>query len=249
MTYQEINARTIDRWVEEGWEWGVPVSHETFINAKNGVWDVVLTPTVPVPHDWFGDLRGKKVLGLASGGGQQIPIFAALGAEVTVLDLSDRQLESELLVAEREGYDVRIVKADMTKPLPFPDETFDLIFHPVSDCYVEEVEPIFREAYRVLKKGGAFLGGYDNGVNFLVNDDETAIVNTMPFNPLKNEDQRRQLEEDDAGLQFSHSLNELIGGQLRAGFTIRDIYDDVNGSGRLNELNVNTFFAIRATKD
>ena len=249
MTYQEINARTIDRWVEEGWEWGVPVSHETFENAKNGVWDVVLTPTVPVPHSWFGDLRGKKVLGLASGGGQQIPIFAALGAEVTVLDLSDRQLESELLVAEREGYDVRIVKADMTKPLPFPDETFDLIFHPVSDCYVEEVEPIFREAYRVLKKGGAFLGGYDNGVNFLVNDDETAIVNTMPFNPLNNEDQRRQLEEDDAGLQFSHSLNELIGGQLRAGFTIRDIYDDVNGSGRLNELNVNTFFAIRATKD
>ncbi|MBR5410568.1 MAG: class I SAM-dependent methyltransferase [Clostridia bacterium] len=249
MTYQELNARTIDRWVEEGWEWGVPVSHETFENAKNGVWDVVLTPTVPVPHDWFGDLRGKKVLGLASGGGQQIPIFAALGAEVTVLDLSDKQLESERLVAEREGYDVEIVKADMTKPLPFPDEAFDLIFHPVSDCYVEKVEPIFREAYRVLKKGGAFLGGYDNGVNFLVNDDETAIVNTMPFDPLKNEDQRRQLEEDDCGMQFSHSLGELIGGQLRAGFTVRDIYDDVNGSGRLNELNVNTFFAVRATKD
>jgi SAM-dependent methyltransferase len=249
MTYQELNARTIDRWVEEGWEWGVPVSHETFENAKNGVWDVGLTPTVPVPHNWFGDLRGKKVLGLASGGGQQIPIFAALGAEVTVLDLSDKQLESERLVAEREGYAVRIVKADMTKPLPFPDEAFDLIFHPVSDCYVEEVEPIFREAYRVLKKGGAFLGGYDNGVNFLVNDDETAIVNTMPFNPLKNEDQRRQLEEDDCGMQFSHSLGELIGGQLRAGFTIRDIYDDVNGSGRLHELNVNTFFAVRATKD
>ena len=86
MQYQDINARVIDRWVEEGWEWGVPVSHEEFEQAKTGRWNMVLTPTKPVPHSWFGDLKGKKVLGLASGGGQQMPIFAALGAQCTVLD-------------------------------------------------------------------------------------------------------------------------------------------------------------------
>ncbi|HIS27557.1 MAG TPA: class I SAM-dependent methyltransferase, partial [Candidatus Pullilachnospira intestinigallinarum] len=145
MKYQDINAATIDRWIEEGWEWGIPISHETYVNAANGEWDVVLTPTRPVPHEWFGSLAGKKVLGLASGGGQQIPIFAALGAECTVLDYSEKQLESERMVAEREGYPVNLVRADMTKPLPFADESFDLIFHPVSNCYVEEVRPIFRE--------------------------------------------------------------------------------------------------------
>ena len=95
MSYQDVNARTIDRWVEEGWEWGVPITHEQYAAALRGEWDVLLTPTKPVPHSWFGELKGKKVLGLASGGGQQAPIFAALGAEVTVLDYSEKQLESE----------------------------------------------------------------------------------------------------------------------------------------------------------
>ena len=93
--YQDINAETIDRWIEEGWEWGKPVNHETYINAKNGKWNVLLTPVKSVPHEWFGEMKGKKLLGLASGGGQQIPIFSALGAECTVLDYSDRQLKSE----------------------------------------------------------------------------------------------------------------------------------------------------------
>ncbi len=147
-SYQDINARTIDSWVEEGWEWGKPTTHEAYENARAGKWDVLLTPTKPVPHEWFGDLKGKKVLGLASGGGQQMPIFAALGADCTVLDYSPKQIESERMVAQREGYDIRIIRADMTKPLPFSDGEFDLIFHPVSNCYVREVKPIFKEIGR-----------------------------------------------------------------------------------------------------
>ena len=248
MNYQDINAQTIDRWVEEGWEWGIPVSHEVYLAAKSGQWDVVLTPTKPVPHEWFGDLAGKKVLGLASGGGQQMPVFAALGADCTVLDYSEKQLASEQMVAAREGYSINIIRADMTKPLPFPDETFDLIFHPVSNCYVREVAPIFAEAFRVLKKGGVLLCGLGNEVNYLVNDDETAIVNTMPFDPIANEDQRRQLEVDDCGMQFSHTVAEQIGGQLMAGFRLTDIYGDTNGEGRLHELGIESYLATRAVK-
>lgn len=69
-SYTDINAETIDRWVSDGWEWGKPISHETYLNALNGKWDVLLTPVKPVPHEWFGALNGKKILGLASGGGQ-----------------------------------------------------------------------------------------------------------------------------------------------------------------------------------
>lgn len=248
MNYQEENARTIDRWVAEGWEWGVPVTHEQYAAALRGEWDVLLTPTKPVPHAWFGGLKGKRVLGLASGGGQQIPIFAALGAEVTVLDYSEKQLESERLVAAREGYAVDVVRADMTKPLPFADGSFDLVFHPVSNCYVEQVKPIFKECFRVLRPGGALLGGYDNGVNYLVNDDETAIVNTLPFNPLKNPAQMQQLRRTDCGVQFSHTMEEQLGGQLEAGFRLTDLYEDTNGSGRLHEMGIPCFVAVRAVK-
>ncbi|MBY5033758.1 class I SAM-dependent methyltransferase [Streptococcus gallolyticus] len=246
--YQEMNQETIDRWVEEGWEWGIPVSHETFLDAKKGTWDVLLTPTVSVPHDWFGDLKGKKVLGLASGGGQQMPIFTALGATCTVLDYSGKQIESERLVAEREGYEIEAIQGDMTKPLPFEDETFDLIFHPVSNCYVKDVEPIFAEAYRVLKKGGIFLGGFDNGVNYLVDENEEKIIWAMPFDPTTDEKARAFMEVEDCGMQFSHTLEEQIGGQLKAGFLLQDLYEDTNGVGRLHELNIKTFIATKAVK-
>lgn len=248
MEYQDINANVIDRWVEEGWEWGIPITHEAFIAAQNGSWDVVLTPTKPVPHQWFGDLRGKKVLGLASGGGQQMPIFAALGAQCTVLDYSPRQLESERMVSQREGYDIRIIRADMTKPLPFSDEEFDLIFHPVSNCYVEKVEPIFKECFRILKPGGILLCGLGNEINYLVDENETVISNEMPFNPLTNEKYRKQLEAEDCGMQFSHTAEEQLGGQLKAGFILTDLFGDTNSEGRLHEMNVETYYATRAIK-
>ena len=157
MKYQDINAKTVDCWIKDGWEWGKPITHETYLKAQHGEWDVLLTPTKPVPHSWFGSLKGKKVLGLASGGGQQMPIFAALGAECTVLDYSDEQLKSEKMVSEREGYAIKIIKADMTEPLPFETESFDLIFHPISNCYIEKIEPVFKEAYRILKKVASFF--------------------------------------------------------------------------------------------
>lgn len=248
MRYQDINAQVIDRWVEEGWEWGVPVSHEVYVAAKEGKWDVVLTPTKPVPHSWFGSLKGKKVLGLASGGGQQMPIFAALGAQCTVLDYSERQLERERLVADREGYTIQIIRADMTQPLPFSDGEFDLIFHPVSNCYVEKVEPIFAECYRVLKHGGILLCGLGNEINYLVDEEETIISNAMPFNPLINEKYRKQLADEDCGMQFSHTAEEQLGGQLKAGFMLTDIYGDTNGEGRLHEMHIETYYATRAVK-
>lgn len=78
-SYQDANAAVIDRWVAEGWEWGKPVDHQTYLKAQDGQWSVLLTPTKPVPHEWFGSLKGKKILGLASGGDQQMPIFTAAG--------------------------------------------------------------------------------------------------------------------------------------------------------------------------
>ena len=246
--YQDANAAVIDRWITEGWEWGKPVDHETYINAQNGQWSVVLTPTKAVPREWFGDLKEKKLLGLASGGGQQMPIFTAAGAECTVLDYSEKQLESERVVAEREGYRINIIRADMSKPLPFADESFDIIFHPVSNCYIEKVEPVFLECFRILKKGGVLLCGLDTGINYIVDQKEEKIINALPFNPLVYEAHRKQLEEAGSGWQFSHTISEQIGGQLRAGFTLTDIYEDTNGEGRLHELHIPSFIATRAVK-
>ncbi|WML28840.1 class I SAM-dependent methyltransferase [Neobacillus sp. OS1-32] len=173
--YTDINSSIIDSWVENNWEWGVPISHETYEKALQGEWNVLLTPTKPVPKSWFPDFKGRKILGLASGGGQQMPIFSALGAECTIMDYSQKQLDSELLVASREGYSINIVKADMTQPFPFEKESFDLIFHPVSNCYIEDVFHVWEECFRVLKKGGLLIAGLDNGVNYLFDENENGL--------------------------------------------------------------------------
>lgn len=253
--YTEVNARVIDGWVADGWEWGVPVSAETLERARKGDWSVVLTPTKPVPRQWFepflldGALKGTRVLGLASGGGQQMPVFAVLGARCTVLDYSDRQLQSERLVAEREGYDINIVKADMTLRLPFDDGIFDLIFHPVSNCYVEDVYHVWNECFRVLAPGGVLLAGMDNGINFLFDDhdaDPLVVTHKTPFNPLKDPALYEKYTESD-GIQFSHTLEEQLGGQLRAGLILTDLYEDREPASNLGK-HFPQYIATRAVK-
>lgn len=246
--YTDINSATIDSWVENNWQWGIPIFLEDYAKAVKGEWEVVLTPVKPVPKKWFPNFKACKILGLASGGGQQMPVFAALGAECTVMDYSQKQLDSELMVSKREGYLINIVKADMTKQFPFEDESFDMIFHPVSNCYIENVLHVWKECYRVLRKGGILIAGMDNGINYLFDDDENVLTNKLPFNPLKDNKLYKECMDKNLGIQFSHTIEEQIGGQLKAGFILTDLYEDTNGSGKLHDFNVPTFIATRAIK-
>ncbi|WP_312648778.1 class I SAM-dependent methyltransferase [Aminipila sp.] len=188
------------------------------------------------------------MLGLAAGGGQQMPVFSALGAECTVLDYSQKQIDSEMVVARREGYTINTLRADMTKQLPFNNNSFDFIFHPVSNCYIEDVIPVWQECYRVLKKGGILMAGLDNGVNFLFDDIESKLTYSLPFNPLKNQELIEVLDKTDDGIQFSHTLDEQMRGQIQSGFSIKDLYEDYNNSGPLQEHGVPTFWATLAVK-
>src|SRR5947209_6579144 len=155
------------RQVEKGGRWTVPVGPEVIAAARRGDWQVVLTPTRPVPREWFPPLAGLDVLCLASGGGQQVPVLAAAGANVTVLDNSPAQLGQDRLVAERDGLTLTTVEGDMADLSLFPDGRFGLVFHPCSNCFVPDVRPVWREAFRVLRPGGVLLAGCCNPALFL----------------------------------------------------------------------------------
>lgn len=229
-----INSQTWDIWAKENNPWTIPVSHEEFERAKAGQYRIYLTPRISVSERWLGELKGKKVLGLASGGGQQMPVLTALGAHCTVMDYSEEQLAREKSIAQREGYEIEIVHGDMTQRFPFEDQTFDLIFHPVSNCYIKDVGHVWNECARVLKKGGILLAGFDNGVNFLFDSDREPLIvtNSLPYNPLEfSMEKQRALIETGEGFQFSHTLEEQIGGQLKAGFRLLDLYEDRDREG------------------
>ena len=88
--------------------------------------------------------------------------FCYKGYDVTIMDFSKSQLERDEMVAKREGLKINTVQGDMTKPFPFEDETFDIVFNPVSNVYIEDLENMYKEASRVLEKGGLLMVGFMN---------------------------------------------------------------------------------------
>lgn len=167
--YLKLNQ---DRWNTVRNDYTQPLTYEELEEARNNPISVALTVGKKVPTEWFEKANGKKILGLACGGGQQGPIFAAKGYDVTIMDFSTSQLQKDEMVAKREGLKINTVQADMTKPFPFEDETFDIIFNPVSNVYIEDLENMYKEAARVLKKGGLLMVGFMNPWTYMYDADE-----------------------------------------------------------------------------
>ncbi|HEX8369085.1 MAG TPA: class I SAM-dependent methyltransferase [Pyrinomonadaceae bacterium] len=234
MNVQEYNSAAWDRQVEKGNDWSIPVGTETIDAARRGNWSIILTPVKPVPREWFGDVKGRDVLCLASGGGQQAPILAAAGANVTVFDNSAKQLEQDRFVAERDNLNLRIEKGDTADLSRFAESSFDLIFHPCSNSFMPKLEPIWRECFRVLRRGGALLVGFSKPEVFIFDakaEDEEGVLrvrHSLPYSDLESigEDERREILQSGQPLEFSHTLEEQIGGQIAAGFVITGFYED-----------------------
>ena len=194
----------------------------------------MLTPSKPVPREWFPYLEEKEVLCLASGGGQQGPVLAAAGANVTILDNSPMQLKQDRFVADRETLTIRTVEGDMADLGMFRDESFDLIVHPVSNNFVPDVRVVWTEAFRVLQRGGVLLSGFINPAIYLFDyelADITGVLKVKYSLPYSDEIDLEEKErimriEDGSPLEFSHTLDDLIGGQLDAGFVITGFYED-----------------------
>lgn len=261
MDYLEHNRRAWNRDSIAGERWSIPVTEDEIESARRGDWQVILTPDKPVPRDWFGELRGAQVLCLASSGGQQAPILAAAGANVVSFDLSEEQLARDQEVAMRDGLALRCVRGDMADLSVFRDAAFDLIFHAVSNVFVPDLRPVWRECRRVLRPGGALLAGCMNPAFFLFDHDEaerTGVLvarHRLPYSeagesmsPLSDE-RREQIAKGDA-LQFSHSLQAQIGDLLSAGFHLTALYEDhwTGASTPLDGL-MPTSIAIRAVRN
>jgi SAM-dependent methyltransferase len=248
------NREAWDRQVQRGNPWTVPVDAPTIARARLGDWSIVLTPTRPVPSEWFPPLAGLEVLCLAGGGGQQGPILAAAGASVTVFDNSPAQLARDREVADREGLSLTTIPGDMADLGAFADGRFDLIVHPVSNIFAPDVRPVWREAFRVLKPGGALLSGIANPLLYLfdyhqLEAGEFRVAHSIPYSDLGSLDEatRARLAAEDAPLEFGHTLEDLIGGQIAAGFSIVGFFEDADPTNALGQ-RIGTFFATRAIK-
>ena len=222
------NRTAWDRLVEAGNEWTTPVTPEVIDRARNGVWSVVLIGYEPAPCDWFpSTMEGADILCLASGGGQQGPVLAAAGANVTVFDNSPRQLERDASVAARDGLTLRTVLGDMRDLGAFADATFDLVLNPVSNVFCPDLAPVWAECFRVLRPGGALLAGFANpdlyvfDVDVLDRRGELVVRHRIPRSTLDlSQEERDRVYGEGGAIEYSHTMTEQIGGQLAAGFVL-----------------------------
>lgn len=251
------NRAAWDRQAAQHCEWSQPVSAEEIAAARNGTWQARLTPN-PLPSGWLDSVRGLRILCLASGGGQQAPVLAAAGAVVTVFDASDLQLEQDRMVARRDGLQLHAVQGDMRDLSAFADASFDLVFHPISNLYVPDVRPVWRECFRVLRGGGVLLSSFYNPVVF-VGDRDPAYAQqglirprfALPYSDVAHLDAEALADKQRRGeaLVFGHTLGEQIGGQLEAGFVLTGFYEDKQPHPRfMIDEYLPTFLATRASK-
>ncbi len=257
MEVVEHNSLAWDKAVEASSRWTIPVSVETIDRARRGDWNVILTPVKPVPREWFGEVAGKDLLCLASGGGQQAPTLAAAGANVTSFDNSARQLEQDRFAADRDELQIRIEKGDSADLSRFDDESFDLIFHPCSNSFMPVLAPIWAECFRILRRGGVLLTGFTKPEVYIFDEHEEdlngelVVRHSLPYSDarsLPEGDLEAKVQRGDP-LEYSHTLEEQLGSQTAVGFHIVGFYEDRWGNpDRPIDRFMPAFVATRAIK-
>jgi ubiquinone/menaquinone biosynthesis C-methylase UbiE len=254
-TYVEQNAQAWDWEVGRRNIWTDGCTQEQIEKAHKGELDMVLSPFKKVPSSWVAGIQGKRVLALASGGGQQGVLMSLAGAEVTVFDVSKKQLAQDASYAEKLGLSLALVRGDMRDLSCFEDAAFDMIFNPTSSCFIDDVKAMYRHCYRILRKAGSFLTSITNPVLYMF-DEKRAMKNklrvkyTIPYsdlNSLSSKELQKRMKQHDT-VEFSHTLEDLLGGVTDCGFCITDLYTDTAGSLMMDSFIHDCYIALRARK-
>ncbi len=179
---------------------------------------------------WFLDgVAGREVLCLASGGGQQSAVFGLLGANITVLDLCEGQLKGDRTAAEHYGYEIRTAKGDACDLSAFAEESFDLIYQAPGMSWIPDVRAVYREVYRVLRRGGRYRVALANPAVHLVHWDGIGyrIVDRYKGGRvLKSAAGVESMEEGEPTGDNRHLFRDSVGGLIEAGFALRYFAED-----------------------
>jgi SAM-dependent methyltransferase len=109
----------------------------------------------------------------------------------------------------------------------FEPEQFDLVAHPVSTCYVPDIEPVFVQIARVLRPNGLYVSQHKQPMNLQASLElihgryviETPVGQAAKSIPAGQSSLLREPET----IEFAHSLDAIVGGICRAGMSIEAI--------------------------
>ena len=186
---------------------------------------------------WLGgSIAGKRVLCLAAGGGRQSSLYAAAGADVTVVDLSGAMLELDRRTAAERGFRLRLIQTTMEDLSPLREAEFDIVIQPVSTCYVPAVAPVFAEVARVTRPGGIYISQHKQPVSLQAGYDRGpdgfpllhAYYRNDPVPPPRSTASSVKRLRERGAIEYLHRWEELIGAMCRSGFVIEDLIEPLH---------------------
>jgi SAM-dependent methyltransferase len=190
------------------------------------------------PFGWIGRFAGKDVLCLAGGGGQQSAAFGLLGSNVTVLDLSDTQLERDREAAAHYGLTIRTEQGDMRDLGRFADRSFDVVWHAHSVTFIPDLQQVYDEVARVLRPGGIYHMSCNNPYSAGLDERDwngEAYPLKRPYvdGELHFADDHWEIRRDDGTIarvrgprEFRHTMSTLINGMVKRGFVLLTFWED-----------------------
>ena len=105
------------------------------------------------------DLEGKRILDIGCGSGAIAVLLAQeYGAsEVVGIDVEDDVVNAAKPLAEKKGVSDRVtIQKVQPGPLPFPDQSFDVVFSKDSIIHIPDKEALCADVFRILVPGGWF---------------------------------------------------------------------------------------------
>ena len=223
-----INEQHWEKMVQEGCGFTLPwlnLDRNLIQKYINGQLEPVPEPIIDIyPADILQNIRCKDVLCLASGGGQQSVVFGLLGAQVTVVDISEGQLQGDEKAAAYYGYKVSTLKTDMRNLPMLNDLSFDLIYQAPSMAYISDVHEVYSEVARVLRAGGLYRVNFSNPATEFVyceDWDGQGYRITRPY----TEHIRQTNSSGDHVIEFKHFLSDIFNGLIEFGLIIQQVQE------------------------
>lgn len=164
------------------------------------------------PSDVLSQAKGKDVLCLAAGGGQQSAVFGLLDAQVTVVDIAEGQVNGDRIAADHYGYKITAVKGDMRDVSFLEDDSFDLVYGTAMP-YIPDVRQVYSGVARVLRTGGIYRVDFNNPAVQCVNWNGNAYCISKPYNETND-------PQENGAIETRHYLSDIFNGLIDFGFTI-----------------------------
>jgi SAM-dependent methyltransferase len=246
------NRQAWDREVLQGNPATIPLSSREIQTATGGLTNFSMTGGRIVPEPWLKGIKGSKVLCLALGGGQQVPLLAAAGAVVTSVENSPAQLQRDKDVAAENNLKIDCVLADMQSLDFLGKRCFDRIFIGLGLQFIESPSLVWGQAAKLLPADGQLIAALVNPVQYIFewpsySNGEFRASHPLPYSDIHSltKGQRQERFDENDPIEFGHTFQQLFGDLCEAGFSIHGFMEDTAASDPFSKY-MATYFVINA---